>query len=554
MNKSRILPIIFILSVAISIFALPQVGQSVQPRQTTTTSTKQVKEKVYLLHADSLTFDAAMSAEYKVLHGNVTFRKDSMYMYCDSAYFYDANNSLDAFGNVRMEQGDTLFIYSDYLYYDGQAQMAELRDNVRMINRSVTLYTDSLNYDMIDNLGYYFVGGKIVDEENELVSVYGEYSPSTKIAMFNYNVVLTNEEYVIYSDTLTYNTTTNVSYLYGPSTIVSDSNTIVTTLGWYDTSNNYAMLLERSQLYGDSTLLTGDTLFYDRNLGVGEAFGNMFMIDSTRSVIMEGNYGLYNEKTEYGFATDSARVLEFSHKDTLYMHADTLLSYLDTDSTRVLRAFYGVRFFRVDAQGVCDSLQYVSRDSTLTLYDNPIMWSGEQQIFGDTIRIFFNDSTVDWAHVINSSFATQLKDKPYYDQLECNEIKAYFENGEMKLIEGLGNVRAIFYPQESDSTIVGMFNSDASFLNIYLEEQKLNKMVMWPSVAGKMYPLEMLTSSDLYLSRYKWFENERPADKDDIFRSVGRNVDISAAEDSTTVTDASIADDVKSVSPLQPKL
>lgn len=554
MNKSRILPIIFILSVAISIFALPQGGQSVQPRQTTTTSTKQVKEKVYLLHADSLTFDAAMSAEYKVLHGNVTFRKDSMYMYCDSAYFYDANNSLDAFGNVRMEQGDTLFIYSDYLYYDGQAQMAELRDNVRMINRSVTLYTDSLNYDMIDNLGYYFVGGKIVDEENELVSVYGEYSPSTKIAMFNYNVVLTNEEYVIYSDTLTYNTTTNVSYLYGPSTIVSDSNTIVTTLGWYDTSNNYAMLLERSQLYGDSTLLTGDTLFYDRNLGVGEAFGNMFMIDSTRSVIMEGNYGLYNEKTEYGFATDSARVLEFSHKDTLYMHADTLLSYLDTDSTRVLRAFYGVRFFRVDAQGVCDSLQYVSRDSTLTLYDNPIMWSGEQQIFGDTIRIFFNDSTVDWAHVINSAFATQLKDKPYYDQLECNEIKAYFENGEMKLIEGLGNVRAIFYPQESDSTIVGMFNSDASFLNIYLEEQKLNKMVMWPSVAGKMYPLEMLTPSDLYLSRYKWFENERPADKDDIFRSVGRNVDISVAEDSTTVTDASITDDVKSVSPLQPKL
>ena len=518
MDKSRIVPLLFVVLLATKALGISQRQES-NPADTSSQQNTN-REKVYLLHADSLTFDAQMSADYKVLHGNVQFRKDSMYMYCDSAYFYEQNNSLDAFGNVRMEQGDTLFIYGDVLYYDGKEELAELRNNVQLINRNVTLYTDSLNYDMADNLGYYFVGGSIVDDKNELVSVYGEYSPSTKDARFNYEVVLTNADYIIYSDTLTYNTDSKMSYLFGPSTIVSDDNLIKTTLGWYDTANDLAMLLDRSQLIGDHRMLSGDTLYYDRNNGLGEAFGNMFMIDSTQSVIMEGQYGFYNEKTDYTFATDSARVMEFSRQDTLYMHADTLMSFYDADSTRILRAFYGVRFYRVDAQGVCDSLQYLARDSTLTMYDEPILWSGEQQIFGDTIRMFFNDSTIDRAHVINTAFATQLKEGQYYDQMEGNEIKAFFEDNEMRRIETSGNVVAIFYPQERDSTITGMFHTNASFLNIYLRNNEMEKMKMWPAVKGKMYPLEMLTKEIMFLSRYIWYGERRPLDKDDIYRRI----------------------------------
>lgn len=529
MNKSRFIPVLLLLLATVSVMGVSQV----QPK---TAPVANNKEKVHLLNADSLTFDAAKSADYRVLHGNVQFRKDSMYMYCDSAYFYEKNNSLDAFGNVRMEQGDTLFIYGDVLYYDGEEQLAELRHNVSLINRNVTLYTDSLNYDMVENIGYYFAGGSIVDEKNELVSVYGEYSTSTKDAVFNFDVVLTNEDYVINSDTLRYNTDTKISYLYGPSTIVSDSNTIYTTNGWYDTNANHAMLLDRSQLVGDQKMLTGDTLFYDRNNGIGEAFGNMFLIDSVQSVIMEGHYGFYNEITDYTFATDSARVLEFSRKDTLYLHADTLMSFVEADSTRILRAYKGVRFYRVDAQGVCDSLQFVERDSTLTMFTNPVIWSGEQQIFGDTIRMFFNDTTIDWAHVINNSFATQGKGGNYYDQMEGNEIKAYFVGNEMRRIETLGNVLAIFYPQDSDSTINGMLNTEASFLNIFLENNEMKKMVMWPSVKGKMYPLEELDSSTMFLSRYIWYGHRRPVDKDDIFRRENQEATTTEEEQRNSTT------------------
>lgn len=455
-------------------------------------------------------------------------------MYCDSAYFYEANNSLDAFSNVRMEQGDTLFIYGDVLYFDGNEQIARLRDNVRMENRNVTLFTDSLNYEMRPNIGYFFDGGSIVDEKNELTSLYGQYSPDTKDAIFNYEVVLTNDKYVIYSDTLTYNTNTKISYLHGPSTIVSDSNTIQTTNGWYDTEADHAMLLDRSLLIGDNRSLTGDTLYYDRNRGFGEAFGNMRMVDSLQYIIMEGQYGFYNELTDLAFATDSARVMEYSREDTLYLHADTLLSFIDIDSTRIVRAYYGVRFYRVDAQGVCDSMQYVARDTTLSMYDNPIMWSGNQQIWGDTIRLFFNDSTIDRAHVINSAFATQWKEGPYYDQMAGNEMKAFFEGGEMRRIETSGNVLTIFFPQEEDSTLIGMFNADASFLNIFLRDNKMEKMIMWPLVTGRMYPMEKLKKDIIYLPRYKWYEAERPQGPHDIYRKTSSAVNSSEATEERT--------------------
>ncbi|GLL56177.1 hypothetical protein KUBF_38400 [Bacteroides finegoldii] len=131
------------------------------------------KTKVYLLHADEGQADKLSRPDVQVLIGNVKMRHDSMYMYCDSALIFEKTNSVEAFSNVRMEQGDTLFIYGDYLYYDGMTQIAQLRENVKMINRNTTLLTDSLNYDRLYDLGYYFEGGTLMDEENVLTSDWG---------------------------------------------------------------------------------------------------------------------------------------------------------------------------------------------------------------------------------------------------------------------------------------------------------------------------------------------------------------------------------------------
>ena len=415
--------------------------------------------KVYLLNSDELTFDKEQSADYRVLRGNVVFRKDSMYMYCDSAYFYEKDNSLDAFGNVHMEQGDTLFIYGDVLYYNGNEQIARLRENVRMENRDVTLFTDSLNYEMIPNIGYYFDGGKLVDSQNELSSVYGQYSPDTKQSVFNFDVQLINEKYTLYSDTLEYNTQTKIADIVGPSTIVSDSNIIYSTAGWYNTETDKSMLLKRSLVTSKGQSLTGDTIYYDRRSGFGEVFGNMVLNDSVHSIIMEGQYGFYNERTEYSFATDSARVLEFSRGDTLYLHADTLKSHLILpDSTRLLQAYHGVRFFRVDAQGVCDSMEFTSADSLLHMYKLPIIWNENYQITGDTIRIHMNDSAVDWAYIPAAAFATQHKDSVFFDQVSGKTLMAWFDQGQLRQVDVSGNAQSL--PRKAQMLLRGGLDAD----------------------------------------------------------------------------------------------
>ena len=482
------------------------------------------QKKVYLEFAETLDFDEKLNPDYQILRGNVRFRKEGMYMFCDSAYFYEASNSLDAFGNVRMEQGDTLFVYSDVMFYDGVTQIARLRENVRMENQDMVLFTDSLNYDLVPNIGYFFEGGKLVDSENELTSIYGQYSPDTKRAVFNYDVQLVNPEYTLYSDTLEYSTVTKIADILGPSVIVSDSNIIYSRRGWYDTQNNTSMLLDRSIVVSKSQQLTGDTIYYDRDRGFGEVFGNMFMNDTLRKVIMEGQYGFYNEKTEYSFATDSARVLEYSGIDTLYLHADTLKGFTLPDSTRMLQAYYGTRFFRNDMQGVCDSMNYFTRDSAIYMYKDPIVWSDNYQIFGDTIKVFMNDSTVDWAHIPHFAFAAQQKDSLFFDQLAGKDLKAYFKGGQLDKVDVSGNVQTIFYPQERDSSYTGLNRAESSFLTMFLKDQKMDKLIMWPEVQGSLTPVPMIKRDQLFLPDYQWFEDYRPIDSADIFRKIVKQV------------------------------
>lgn len=482
------------------------------------------QKKVYLEFAETLDFDEKLNPDYQILRGNVRFRKEGMYMFCDSAYFYETSNSLDAFGNVRMEQGDTLFVYSDVMFYDGVTQIARLRENVRMENQDMVLFTDSLNYDLVPNIGYFFEGGKLVDSENELTSIYGQYSPDTKRAVFNYDVQLVNPEYTLYSDTLEYSTVTKIADILGPSVIVSDSNVIYSRRGWYDTQNNTSMLLDRSIVVSKSQQLTGDTIYYDRDKGFGEVFGNMFMNDTLRKVIMEGQYGFYNEKTEYSFATDSARVLEYSGIDTLYLHADTLKGFTLPDSTRMLQAYYGTRFFRNDMQGVCDSMNYFTRDSAIYMYKDPIVWSDNYQIFGDTIKVFMNDSTVDWAHIPHFAFAAQQKDSLFFDQLAGKDLKAYFKGGQLDKVDVSGNVQTIFYPQERDSSYTGLNRAESSFLTMFLKDQKMDKLIMWPEVQGSLTPVPMIKRDQLFLPDYQWFEDYRPKDSADIFRKIVKQV------------------------------
>ena len=480
------------------------------------------KTKVYLIHSNTLSFDKAVKPDAQILNGDVCFRHDSSYMYCDSAYFFEQTNSLEAFSNVRMEQGDTLFVYGDYLFYDGNTQVAYLRENVRMENGQVTLFTDSLNYERIPNIGYYFEGGLIVDSLNQLSSFYGQYSPETKLAVFNDSVQVENPDFTLYSDTLHYDTESKVATILGPSVIVSDSGTIHTSRGWYDTVNNTSLLLDQSQVESGEKILIGDSIFYNRDTGMGEVYGNMSLIDTAQHVTLQGEYGYYNEQTGYAFATDSARFLEYSQGDTLFLHADTLQMVTVDSVYREIKAYYGVRFYRIDMQGVCDSMQFNTRDSVLYMYTEPVLWNEQYQLYGDTIAIYMNDSTIEYAHVIQFAFAAQHVDSSYYNQLKGTDLKAYFEGQAVHQIDVAGNAESIFYPLEKDGAKVGMNETKSGFLTIWVKDNKLDKLKIWPSPVGSMTPIPDLKPDQKMLKDFYWFDYLRPKNRDDIYEVVKR--------------------------------
>ncbi|MCL2650661.1 MAG: hypothetical protein FWD60_06515 [Candidatus Azobacteroides sp.] len=474
--------------------------------------------QITMEYADTLSFRKDLKSDVHVAHGNVVFKHENAFLYCDSAYLYNQTNILEAFDNVRLVQGDSIFIYGDYLIYEGNKNLAKMRYNVRMESGDMTLFTDSLNYDRNTNIGYYLDGGMIVDSINELTSVYGQYSPDTKLAFFKKNVKLTNPQFVLTSDTLKYSTETKIATILGPSVIKSDSGTIYSSHGWYNTITDESMLYKRSLVYNKEKTqsITADSLFYNRKTGLSEAFGNMFLNDTVKKIILTGNYGYMDQIQNFALATDSAQLIEYSQADTLFLHADTLLMKT-IGNEREMKAYYGVRIFRNDLQGVCDSLQFNTKDSTLRMYKDPILWNTDYQMTGDTIVIFFNDSTIERAHIINYAFSTEKIDTTYYNQLKGKNMKIYFTDGEARLIDVNGNAETIFFPVENDGSFIGMNTTESSYLSIRIKNRKPERMVLWPSPKGSTIPLPDLTPETKFLKGFVDFEYLRPIDRYDIF-------------------------------------
>ena len=405
----------------------------VQSRQAPKKKRRQkTSERVYLVHADRLRYDRFGTVpDAQVLNGNVQFRHKGAKLYCDSAYFYQASNSFKAFGNVRMYQGDTLSLFSDYAYYDGNDQMAEARHNVVLTHRKTKLYTDSLNYDRLYGIGYFFEGGKMVDKDNVLVSDWGEYDTETRVAVFNYDVDLKNPKFVLSTDTLHYDTRTSLAHIVGPSTITSGASVIHTSQGYYDTNKDFARLYGRSTLTNNGKTLTADSLFNDEKKAVSQGFGNVVYTDTVNKNEMNSNYFWYNDSTGFAFATDSAVLKDYSQGDTLFVHSDTMKVYtfnMNTDSVyRKAHCYNKVRAFRTDVQAVCDSLVYNTKDSCLTMYRDPIVWNANRQLLGEVIEVFMKDSTIDRAHVVNQALSVEmLPDSTKFNQIASREMFGFF--------------------------------------------------------------------------------------------------------------------------------
>ena len=343
------------------------------------------------------------------------------------------------------------------------------------------------------------------------------------MAVFYYDVDMGGKQFHLTTDSLYYDTQTKLAHIVGPSNITSGNSHIYSELGYYSTVTEEAELLNRSRLDNQGRTLVGDSLWHNGKTGVSEAFMNVVFKDTVNKSILKCDYGHYEDSIGYAVCTDNALAIDYSQRDSLYVHGDTIkvFSYnLNTDSVyRVMHAYNKVRAYRIDLQAVCDSLVYSSLDSCMTMYKDPITWNMNQQLVGDEIQVFMKDSLIDHAHVIDNAFSIEeLHQEKCYNQVSSKEMFAFFTEGRIYEAKAKDNVITVYYPEDkADSSFVGLVYLETNELRMFMDSIGKLSRIWTPKADGTMYPMSQIPPQKRYLDDFAWYDYVRPLSKDDIF-------------------------------------
>jgi len=474
--------------------------------------------KIDLVSANTLEFDKSLGDDVKQLIGNVILKHENTYLYCDSAYLYSETNSVKAFSNVHITS-TSVNIYGDYLVYDGNTKISEMHNNVKMIDGAMTLRTEHLNYNTKTNIGNYTTGGKITDAENKLTSIIGYYYADTKQFFFKDSVVLINPRYTMHSDTLMYNTNSEISYFYGPTTIISKENFIYCENGWYDTRNDIAQFNKHAYFQNNDQKLSGDSLYYSRNTGFGKAFDNITVTDTVRDIILKGNYAEYYEKIGKTIMTDKAVLIQVIEDDSLFLHADTLKAFFDSTHTgKFMFAYHHARFYKSDLQGVADSIFYSFKDSVISMYMSPILWTKENQLSSDTILIRMKHKQIDCMELYSSAFIISQDDTAKYNQIKGKMITGYFINNDLRKIKVKGNGETLYFVRDDGKKLIGINKAESENMLIYVADRDIKTISFSIKPEATLYPESDLSPADILLKGFRWEDQVRPNNKEDIFK------------------------------------
>lgn len=478
-----------------------------------------------------ITYEAGMGTrdmsnpDVWILYNRVKAMHDGMVLRADSAQLNSVQNDLSAYGHIKIELTDTTTIYGDRLFYDGNSRVVDIwADTVRFVDGKTVLKTNHLSYDRNTSMATYNNWGHTVNEGSTLDSRIGHYDSDTKIFYIYESVVLQDSSSRLETDTLTYDYKIHTAYFVSPTYIYSDSTVIYSERGSYNTDTRYALSTKASQVVTGEKQMNCDTLHFYQDNNFGQAYGHVVIQDTANKITCTGRYGETTQLTRRSFVTDSALVVMLDDNgDTTYIHADTVM--VTNDSVREFQsisAYHHVKLFRNDAQGMCDSAYYYVPDSLLTLYHNPVLWYGNYQCTADTILMYNDTDGVRLAYLNGSSFNIEKVDAQKFNQLKGKRSVVYFSHGEPSYADILGNAQMVYYITEegTDGTIrlVGVNAGIGSDMRIYFVNRAPERVVTYGKPDMHTYPLSKLPEDLSRLPGFRWVENQRPHNRQDIFK------------------------------------
>lgn len=509
------------------------------------------KKKITIINAQRLNYQKKDSVEFQSAAGKVIIKQETTLFYCDSVVLNKNSNVLEAFGHVHINDNDSIDTYSDYLRYFGNTKKAYLNGNVKLTDGSGTLTTPDLDYDLNTHIGIYTKKGKVVNAKSILTSQEGYYYGETKNVFFKKNVVLVNPDYTVTTDTLLYNTYTNVATFTVPTLIkAANKRKIITSGGYYDMQNKKAYFNQRPHIEDSSTILDANEVVSDDSTQQSEASGNVVYKDTAQGVTIFSNNLKSKGKESSFLATQKPIMVIKQDKDSIYMAADTFFSaklsnlrkfrkvpvILDSlpanDSIRIndsasakkdsatdrfFEAYYNVKIYSDSLQAVGDSLFYSSEDSAFRLFKNPVIWSKESQVTGDTIYLFTQHKQPKRMYAYENALSIQQVGPDYYNQVKGRILNAYFINGDIEHVHVKGNSESIYYGQDDSSKFIGVNQATADIIDMYFANREAQRVVFRSDLNGTTTPMRQMNPDDMRLRGFKWQDDRRPKTKYDLF-------------------------------------
>ncbi len=457
-------------------------------------------------------------------YGQVYIVHEGVEMWCNQAFVYTKDNFVNAYGNVRLQQGDSITMRSTYAEYNGNTQFAFASGNVIFTNPDTTLKTDTLYFDRIKQQAFYRSGGTVQDTASTLTSRIGRYFANSKKYQFLSDVVIKNPKYTVHSPQLDFYSETGGAYLYGESTIVSDASTIYCERGYYNTRANTGYFVKNSRIEYNNRTLYGDSIYFDRTQKFASATNNIKVIDTLNKSIIKGHYAEVYRAKDSVFITKRAVAISIKDGDSIYVHADTL-QVTGKPENRIIKGFYQARMFKKGlpgeepTSGKCDSI-YVNQKTGITkLLRKPVLWSGLNQITGDTIHILSNKQTekLDTLKVFNNAFLVQ-KDSAGYNQVKGEKLIGLFTNNQLDTVNIIKNTQVIFYTRNDKQELVGINHTVCSEIEMYLDNQQITGIRFLKKVTGKLYPESKFPENVRLLPGFQWRGEERLVRVEDLFK------------------------------------
>lgn len=478
---------------------------------------------VEILNADRWEFDKHVATGAQRLLGHVRFRQENATMACDSAYLYK-NDRVKAFGHVELVQDDTLRITGDLLDYNGATRTARMTGQVRLADPGTDLSTDALDYSVKTHTARFATGARIESRRdgNVLASRKGLYDAANRIFTFSDSVSITGPHGVITGDSLRYATASGMAEFLGPTWITQGDTRMYCERGSYHSPTGKGRFTRAGRIESKGQFLTGDSLHYDRGAEQGDGWGHVTLTDTTNGLTVRGQRGSHAQATGRSMMTGRAELVMAMGKDSLFLHADTLYGRHDQAGGRRVLARRNVRFFKPDMQGVCDTMSFASSDSLIRLNGHPFLWSLQDQMSGDTMRIQLAHGKAQTLYVLGNAFLISKADSSRFNQVSGSTMTGHFSGDELKLLVAEGNARTVYFTREKKDSVeqtTGLNRVDCSGISVGLDSGKVSTVAFTTQPSATLYPLANAPVEEQQLEGFRWNAAARPKDREDIFRA-----------------------------------